>query len=33
MNCPALRMSDTSEIGNLMDSTVYAKYAEEQGGH
>jgi glycine cleavage system H protein len=28
-----VRMSDTSEIGNLMDSTVYAKYAEEQGGH
>jgi glycine cleavage system H protein len=28
-----IKMSDTSEVGNLMDSTVYTKYAEEQGGH
>jgi glycine cleavage system H protein len=28
-----VRLSDTSEVANLMDSTAYAKYAEEQGGH
>lgn len=28
-----VRMSDSSEIGNLMDSSVYSKFAEEQGGH
>ncbi len=28
-----IKMSDTSEVGNLMDSTAYTSYAEEQGGH
>ncbi len=28
-----VRLSDASEVGNLMDSKVYATYAEEQGGH
>ncbi len=28
-----IRMSDSSEVGNLMDSDVYTKFAEEQGGH
>ena len=28
-----VRLSDTSEVGNLMDSSAYTKYAEEQGGH
>lgn len=28
-----VRLSDASEIANLMDSKVYATYAEEQGGH
>ena len=28
-----VRMSDASEINNLMDSEVYTKFAEEQSGH
>lgn len=28
-----IKMSDTSEVGNLMDSKVYTSFAEEQGGH
>ena len=28
-----VRLSDTSEVGNLMDSSAYTKYADEQGGH
>ena len=28
-----VRLSDASEIANLMDSKIYATYAEEQGGH
>ncbi|MGA7671953.1 MAG: glycine cleavage system protein GcvH [Nitrolancea sp.] len=28
-----VKMSDTSEVGNLMDSKVYTGFAEEQGGH
>lgn len=28
-----VRMSDPSEVGNLMDSEVYTKFADEQSGH
>jgi len=28
-----IKLSDTSEVGNLMDSKVYTSFAEEQGGH
>ncbi|HVB65435.1 MAG TPA: glycine cleavage system protein GcvH [Nitrolancea sp.] len=28
-----VRMSDASEVNNLMDSEVYTKFAEEQSGH
>lgn len=28
-----IRMSDPSEVDNLMDSEAYAPYAEEQSGH
>jgi len=28
-----VRMSDPSEINNLMDSEVYTKFADEQSGH
>ncbi len=28
-----IKLSDPSEVGNLMDSKVYTAFAEEQGGH
>ncbi len=28
-----VKLSDPSEVGNLMDSKVYTSFAEEQGGH
>ncbi len=28
-----VRLSDSSEVGNLMDTAVYTKFAEEQSGH
>ncbi len=28
-----VRLSDPSEVGNLMDTAVYTKFAEEQSGH
>lgn len=28
-----IKLSDTSEVENLMDAEAYTKYVEEQGGH
>lgn len=28
-----IKLSDTSEVDNLMDSEAYSKYVEEQGSH